>query len=78
MDNAAGNATTLNIHSMAAFIPNFDGSFPIQDFIQEVEEAAKLGSWPDTITVKVPKSKLIGSVADLVRNMNEINHAQTF
>ena len=75
--DGSGSATALNIH-FATFIPNFDGSFPVQDFIQEVEEAAKLGSWPDIICIKVAKSKLSGSIADFVRNRHDISHAKTF
>ena len=75
--DGSGSATSLNIH-FATFIPNFDGSFPVQDFIQEVEDAAKLGSWPDIISIKVAKSKLSGSIAVLARNRHEISHAKTF
>ena len=75
---SATPATPLNIHSVATFIPNFDGTFPVQDFIQEVKDAAKLGSWPDNICIKVAKSKLSGTIADLVRNRHDINHATTF
>ena len=71
-------ATPLNIHSVATFIPNFDGTFPVQDFIQEVEDAAEIGTWADNIKIKVAKSKLSGAIADLVRNRHEINHAKTF
>ena len=63
---------------MAAFIPTFDGSFPVQDFIQEIEDAAKLGSWTDNLTLKVAKSKIQGPIADMVRNRNDLNHADSF
>ena len=39
---------------------------------------AHLGSWPDKITLKVAKSKLNGSVAEIVRNRHDLNHAETF
>ena len=61
-----------------AFIPTFDGSFPVQDFIQEIEDAAKLGSWTDNLTLKVAKSKIQGPIADMVRNRNDLNHADRF
>ena len=74
----ANPVSALNIHSVSTFIPTFDGSFPVQDFIQEVSEAAKLGTWTDNITLKVAKSKLHGPVADMVRNREDLNHAPTF
>ena len=75
---ATNSAQNLNVHSMAAFIPTFDGSFPVQDFIQEIEDAAKLGSWTDNLTLKVAKSKIQGPIADMVRNRNDLNHADSF
>ena len=75
---ATNLAQNLNIHSMAAFIPIFDGSFPVQDFIKEIEDAAKLGSWTDNLTIKVAKSKIQGPIADMVRNRHDLNHARTF
>ena len=83
MEGASGNlgsgsATALNIHSLATFVPIYDGSYPIQDFLEEIREAAHLGSWPDKITLKVAKSKLNGSVAEMVRNRHDLNHAETF
>ena len=48
---------SLNIHQISSFVPVYDGSFPIQDFIQEVRDAQVLGSWPDSVTLKVAKSK---------------------
>ena len=74
----ANPVSAMNIHSVSTFIPTFDGSFPVQDFIQEVREAAKLGTWTDNITLKVAKSKLHGPVADMVRNREDLNHAPTF
>lgn len=80
--SAAGPASpagsVANVHSMSIFVPTFDGSYPVQDFIKEVEEAAKLGSWSDLITLKLAKSKLQGRVADLARNRHELNSATTF
>ena len=77
-ENVGVSASNQNIYSFSAFIPNFDGSFPVQDFIQEVKDAAKLGSWNDTITLKVAKSKIQGPIADIVRNRHDLNHAATF
>ena len=68
----------MNIHQISSFIPVFDGSFPIQDFLQEVRDAKQLGAWTDTVTLKVAKSKLQGRVSDIVRNRNDLNHAPTF
>ena len=70
--------TSLNIHQVSSFIPVFDGSFPIQDFLQEVRDAQKLGAWPDSVTLKVAKSKLQGHIAEIVRTRNDLNHAQDF
>ena len=64
-----------NIHSLASFIPVFDGSFPVQDFLNEVSEVQAEGHWSDAIAIKVAKSKLKGYVADLVRNRMDLNHA---
>ena len=45
MENvAAAPGPTLNVHSLPAFVPSFDGSFPVQDFIKEIQEATSLGS----------------------------------
>ena len=56
----------LNIHQIASFIPVFDESFPVQDFLQEIRDARDLGSWPDVVTLKVAKSKLQDRVAEIV------------
>lgn len=69
---------TLNIHQISTFIPVYDGSYPIQDFLQEVSEAKTLGTWPDVVALKVAKSKLQGSVAELVRNRHDLNSAPSF
>ena len=74
----ANPVSAMNIHSISAFVPNFDGSFPVQDFFEELKEAAKLGSWTDNITLRVAKSKLQGAVADMVRNRHDLSHATTF
>ena len=76
--SGSGSANALNIHSLSSFITAYDGSYPVQDFIQELQEAAHLGSWPDIITLKVAKLKLQGAVADIVRNRHDLNHANTF
>ena len=38
---AAGTGSTFigNVHSLAAFIPTFDGSYPVQDFFEEIKDA---------------------------------------
>ena len=84
MENAAaaaagtGSASIGNVHYLAAFIPTFDGSYPVQDFFEEITDAAKIGNWADNITLKVAKSKILGPVADMVRNRHDLNHAATF
>ena len=75
---AFAQTTNSNIHSLSAFIPTYDGSFPIQDFIREVQEAARLGAWDDTITLKVAKSKIQGTIGNMVRNRHDLNFAETF
>ena len=77
---AAGTGSTSigNVYSLAAFIPTFDGSYPVQDFLEEINDAAKIGNWADNITLKVAKSKIQGPVADMVRNRHDLNHAATF
>ena len=43
----------MNKNQGFSFIPIFGGSFPIEDFIQEVRNAQKLGACTDTVTLKV-------------------------
>ena len=69
---------SLNIHQISSFVPVYDGSFPIQDFIQEVRDAQVLGSWPDSVTLKVAKSKLQGRILEIVRTRHDLNHAPSF
>ena len=42
-DESQALPPSLNIHQIASFIPVFDGSFPIQDFIEEIRDAKKWG-----------------------------------
>ena len=68
----------MNIHQIATFVPTFDGSFPVQDFLQEVRDARDMGAWPDSVTLRVTKSKLTGSVAEIVRNCYDLNCSTSF
>ena len=69
---------SMNIHQIATFVPTFDGSFPVQDFLQEVRDARDIGAWPDSVTLRVTKSKLTGSVAEIVRNRHDLNCSTSF
>lgn len=63
---------------LASFIPKFDGSFPVQDFLREVEDCQELGSWSDLFTLKVAQSKLTGPISELLRTRFELHQARTF
>ena len=68
----------ISIHQIAIFVPTFDGSFPVQDFLQEIRDARDMGAWPDSVTLRVTKSKLTGYVAEIVRNRHDLNYSTSF
>lgn len=61
-----------NIFTFANFIPAYDGTFPIHDFLTELEDTAHMAQWPDNITLKIAKSKFQGKPEKVLRENLEL------
>jgi len=77
---AATQPTSLgmSMEFLCSLIPNFDGSTPVQDFLDEITEMKNFANWSDLLTVKIAKSKFVGPMADILRNRYDISNAKTF
>lgn len=71
------STTPGNIFMFANFIPVFDGKHPIQDFLQELDETAKMAGWTDDITIKVAKTKFKGHPETVLRQNVDLRSCTT-